>query len=83
MKKLLSLTLLAAFALTSHAADAPNTLGKIKSSKSITLAYAQNAAPFSFDDTKAFKRHSSRPVTRSAFAKALSRRSSGNSASTR
>lgn len=33
----------------------PNTLGKIKSSKSITLAYAQNAAPFSFDDSKTFK----------------------------
>ena len=55
MKKLLSLTLLAAFALGSHAADAPDTLAKIKSSKSITLAYAQNATPFSFDDTKAFK----------------------------
>jgi glutamate/aspartate transport system substrate-binding protein len=55
MKKLFSLTLLAAFALSTHAADAPDTLAKIKSSKSITLAYAQNAAPFSFDDTKAFK----------------------------
>jgi len=55
MKKLLALTLLAAFAVGAHAADAPNTLGKIKSSKSITLAYAQNAAPFSFDDTKTFK----------------------------
>lgn len=55
MKKLLALTLLAAFAVGAHAADAPNTLGKIKSSKSITLAYAQNAAPFSYDDTKTFK----------------------------
>ncbi len=55
MKKLLTFTLLAAFAVGAHAADAPNTLGKIKSSKSITLAYAQNAAPFSFDDTKTFK----------------------------
>jgi ABC-type amino acid transport substrate-binding protein len=55
MKKLLTLTLLAAFAVAAHAADAPNTLGKIKSSKSITLAYAQNAAPFSYDDTKTFK----------------------------
>ncbi len=55
MKKLFTLTLLAAFTLASHAADVPNTLGKIKSSKSITLAYAQNAAPFSFDDTKTFK----------------------------
>jgi ABC-type amino acid transport substrate-binding protein len=55
MKKLLISTLLATFAVASHAADAPNTLAKIKSSKSITLAYAQNATPFSFDDTKAFK----------------------------
>ena len=55
MKKLFSLTLLAAFALSSHAADAPDTLGKIKASKTITLAYAQNATPFSFDDTRAFK----------------------------
>lgn len=55
MKKLLTLTLLAAFAAGVHAAEVPNTLGKIKSSKSITLAYAQNAAPFSYDDTKTFK----------------------------
>ena len=55
MKKFLSLAMLATFAFAAHAADAPNTLAKIKSSKSITLAYAQNAAPFSFDDTKTFK----------------------------
>ena len=55
MKKLLTFTLLAAFAVGVHAAEAPNTLAKIKSSKTITLAYAQNAAPFSFDDTKTFK----------------------------
>ena len=55
MKKLLTFTLLAAFAVGAHAVEAPNTLAKIKSSKTITLAYAQNAAPFSFDDTKTFK----------------------------
>lgn len=55
MKKFLTLATLATFAFVAHAADAPNTLAKIKSSKSITLAYAQNAAPFSFDDTKTFK----------------------------
>ena len=38
MKKLFSLTLLAAFALSSHAADAPDTLGKIKPSKSSALS---------------------------------------------
>ena len=54
MKKFLTLAMLASFAVAAHAADAPNTLAKIKSSKSITLAYAQNAAPFSFDDTKTF-----------------------------
>ena len=55
MKKFLTLATLATFAFAAHAADAPNTLAKIKSSKSVTLAYAQNAAPFSFDDTKTFK----------------------------
>jgi ABC-type amino acid transport substrate-binding protein len=55
MKKILALAMLAAISLASHAANAPNTLAKIKSSKSITLAYAQNAAPFSYDDTKTFK----------------------------
>jgi glutamate/aspartate transport system substrate-binding protein len=55
MKKFLTLATLATFAFAVHAADAPNTLAQIKSSKSITLAYAQNAAPFSFDDTKTFK----------------------------
>lgn len=55
MKKLLTLTLLAAFAVGAHAADAPNTLERIKSTKTINLAYAQNSAPFSFDDTKTFK----------------------------
>lgn len=55
MKKLLTLILLAAFAVGAHAADAPNTLAKIKSSKTITLAYAPNAAPFSYSDTKTFK----------------------------
>lgn len=55
MKKFLALAMLATIAFASHAADAPNTLAKIKSSKTITLAYAQNAAPFSFDDTKTFK----------------------------
>jgi ABC-type amino acid transport substrate-binding protein len=55
MKKLLTLTLLVAFAVSAHAADAPDTLAKIKSSKTITLAYAQNSVPFSFDDTRTFK----------------------------
>ena len=55
MKKLLALTLLTTAALCAHAADAPDTLAKIKTSKTITLAYAQNAAPFSFDDTKTFR----------------------------
>ena len=55
MKKLITLTLLATLAAGVHAADAPNTLAQIKSSKTITLAYAQNSAPFSFDDTKAFR----------------------------
>jgi glutamate/aspartate transport system substrate-binding protein len=55
MKKLLTLTLLASFALTTQAADAPNTLAQIKASKTIKLAYAQNTAPFSFDDTKTFR----------------------------
>ena len=55
MKKLLTLTMLAAFVVGAQAADAPNTLAKIKSSKTITLAYAPNAAPFSYSDTKTFK----------------------------
>ena len=55
MKKLLSLTLLAAFSIAAYAADAPNTLAKIKASKSITLAYAPNSLPFSFDDKKTFR----------------------------
>jgi len=55
MKKLLTFTLLAAFAVGVHAADAPNTLAQIKASKTITLAYAQNSAPFAFDDTRTFK----------------------------
>jgi ABC-type amino acid transport substrate-binding protein len=55
MKKLLTLSLLATFALGAHSADSPNTLAKIKASKTITLAYAQNTAPFSFDDTKTFR----------------------------
>lgn len=55
MKKLLTFTMLAAFVVGAQAADAPNTLAKIKSSKTITLAYAPNAAPFSYSDTKTFK----------------------------
>ncbi len=55
MKNLLSLTLLAAFSIAAYAADAPNTLAKIKASKSITLAYAPNSLPFSFDDKKTFR----------------------------
>lgn len=51
--RLFAFFLLSAFALGAHAATAPNTLAKIKSSKTITLAYAPNAAPFSFDDPKA------------------------------
>lgn len=54
MKKLLAFALLASVSLGAQAA-APNTLAKIKSSKTITLAYATNAAPFSFDDEKAKK----------------------------
>jgi glutamate/aspartate transport system substrate-binding protein len=55
MKKLLTLTLLATLSVGVYAADAPNTLAKIKASKSITLAYAPNALPFSFDDKKTFR----------------------------
>ncbi|NJD34199.1 MAG: amino acid ABC transporter substrate-binding protein [Betaproteobacteria bacterium] len=55
MKKLLTLSLLAAFAVGVHAAEAPNTLAKIKSSKTITLAFAPNSVPFSYSDTKTFK----------------------------
>lgn len=55
MKRLLTFALLASFSLVVQAATAPNTLAKIKSSKAITLAYAPNAAPFSFDDDKAKK----------------------------
>ncbi|HEX6829888.1 MAG TPA: amino acid ABC transporter substrate-binding protein [Burkholderiales bacterium] len=51
MKRLLTLALLASFSLSVQAAT-PNTLAKIKSSKTITLAYAPNAIPFSFDDDK-------------------------------
>jgi ABC-type amino acid transport substrate-binding protein len=50
MKKLLTLALLASVALGAHAAGAPNTLAKLKSSKTITLAYATNAAPFSYEE---------------------------------
>jgi ABC-type amino acid transport substrate-binding protein len=55
MKKLLLLALLASFSLGVQAAAAPDALAKIKSSKTITLAYAPNAVPFSFDDEKAKK----------------------------
>lgn len=48
MKRLLTLALLASVALGAHAAGAPNTLAKLKSSKTITLAYAPNSAPFSY-----------------------------------
>jgi ABC-type amino acid transport substrate-binding protein len=54
MKKLPLFVLLALFSLGVQAA-APGALAKIKSSKTITLAYAPNAAPFSFDDEKAKK----------------------------
>lgn len=54
MKKLFVFALLASFSLGVQAA-APNTLAKIKASRTITLAYATNAAPFSFDDEKAKK----------------------------
>ena len=37
MKKFLTLAMLAAFAAAAHAADAPDTLGKIKSSKTMII----------------------------------------------
>ncbi len=55
MKRLLTFALLACFSLGVQAAAAPNTLARIKASKAITLAYAPNALPFSFDDEKTKK----------------------------
>ena len=57
---LLVLTLLAG--QPAVAGNTPDTLAKIKSSKTITIAHAATGAPFSFTKT------ANRPATRSIFA---------------
>jgi glutamate/aspartate transport system substrate-binding protein len=55
MKRLFALALLACLSVAAHAAGAPNTLAKIKATKAITIAYAPNSIPFSFNDPKTGK----------------------------
>jgi len=55
MKRLIGITLLSILSFAAHGAQAPDTLAKIKSSKTITLAYAPDAVPFSFTDPKTAK----------------------------
>jgi glutamate/aspartate transport system substrate-binding protein len=46
------LTTLTVLTVSAHAAPAPDTLAKIKATKTITLAYAPDSAPFAFSESK-------------------------------
>lgn len=55
MKKYFLAGIVTALAFSAQAAATPDTLAKIKASKTITLAYAPNSAPFSFVEGNADK----------------------------